>query len=464
MTENTPPAASTARQPAALATLLSVMAVASAACSTRIIHNSDGYYIETNGTVRVGTEINGTTYSAVLVRETGATTPQVLRVDELNPAADGAPRGLAWLFRHFDPSVALRVGGVLHPHPDNAAQAALLDRLATSPPDLGGALSGLQTLLRMASRRRVFVAACAVASGDSVDFMIEAAQRGMLGTLWLPALDGREPAGNQSENYAACLQALAAHPELTTQRADRVAALIDGLNSSKREAVLVTVLIPSASPQALVNAATKISSSKSRYKALAALAARTDLTTAHADALAAATPGLNSSKYEARVLNALVSHASVDALVKAAGEIRGVQQRCEVFGELAKRSDLSQDEANVVAAAVPSLNSSDYEAATLGALLQHASIGTLLTAALEIKSSRARFDVLYALAKRPDITRSDADLLVTGVARQARSSHTANLLLLLAEKASKPVLLDAVGHISSGTQRERVLEAIARRN
>ncbi|MCK5943925.1 MAG: hypothetical protein KAI24_18215, partial [Planctomycetes bacterium] len=267
----------------------------------------------------------------------------VYRVVRLEPRTDPADRdGLRWLFRSLRPDIALRFDdGTTVEHPDLAIAAQLRERLDEPDPDLAEALDGMRDLLRLESRERVFAAAAGRAQLPAeLEVLVGALAEP--GALLAACPDGEAPGGSRSKCLQACVTSLAHHPQLDRLRADRIARLVDRIGHSSRESEALQTLIPTASPEAVTDAALRIGSSKARSTVLQQLAVKQDLSRDEADRIAAAVDGVGSSSREAEVLVALLPKASPEALVHAAVQVGSSRRRFELLHALAQREDLTR--------------------------------------------------------------------------------------------------------------------------
>jgi hypothetical protein len=449
---------------------------------------------------------------------------EVFRVERLEPWYDEDPASLGWLFRYLRPNIELRLAdGTIVPHPDLATSAALREQLeqdlegtlrelprlvrhesrsalfaeaagrATSGADLdllvqaleaGGPLTAdcpegpINGRSAAGGSRSTSMHTCmtVLASHPTLDTARADALAGVVDQLQnsrreaevLSTLIPKATAGaivdaavriDSSKSRFRVFERLAAQ-DLGARDADRLAAAVDRIGSSRYEAAVLTALIPSASQDAIVAAARRIDSSKSRYQVLLALGSHPGLSTADADRIAKAADSIGSSSQEAEVLRALVARASNHAIVEAAVKIDSSSRRAEVLQVLATRGALSQADADRIAAAVDDIGSSSSEAKVLLALLPHASHGAIAAAAVRIDASSGRYQVLHALARRPQLSQRDADQVASAAERIRSSSYESKVLRELVGKASVSSLLQACRSIDSSGSRREVLDAL----
>jgi hypothetical protein len=388
---------------------------------------------------------------------------EIYRVEKLAPPDPADAASLAWLFRRLDADTKLRLGDREIEHPDRAVIAAALAQLEADPPKIGDVLAQLPKLLRLDSRQRVFVAAAKTPSLPPESFDALLAAQADRGLLWAPAPDDEPAEGSQAEVRYRGLTALAERGDLTAAQADRLAAAIPSIGLDSYEQDLLTRLATTASLKPLLAAAAEISSSQHHYQALSSFAAKRQLAAGEADQIARAAPKIGIDSYEASLLVELAGKASVKAMASAAEGISVSTSRHQVLVTLAKRGDLSPADADVVAAAAPGIGLDSYEQDVLSQLVPRASISAILAAAEQISESNARWKVLEAAAKKANLSREEADRVAAAVPGIGLDSYEQHVLVQLIPRASIQAIVSAANQVSEANSHYKVLGAAAGR-
>jgi hypothetical protein len=203
-----------------------------------------------------------------------------------------------------------------------------------------------------------------------------------------------------SGEKAKVLSALAAKKTLTAAGASRVASACASLGSAEQARVLSLLARGAATTQSLVDASKRIYGSDERSRLLADMA-KLRAASEDAALIAGAIDGLGSSG-QLLVLKTLIEAggAPVESIVAASKRIYGSAERSQVLMALAK-TDLSAADADRVAAGISGLGSTE-QANVLVALIGRASRDTLIAAAKQIYSAQDRDRVLEQLARTPE--------------------------------------------------------------
>jgi hypothetical protein len=198
------------------------------------------------------------------------------------------------------------------------------------------------------------------------------------------------------------------------------------------------------------------------YNSLAAIARKPNLTRQEANLVAQASPSIGNDYYETALLKDLASVASVDAMLTGVKSIDDGNDLHDVLMAVANREKLSPEDCTSIASATARVSFADHQQEILERLAGRASVEVIVGIVKNMSDDTAKYNVLMTIAKLDPLAAEDAERIAGAVGSISFSNYQADLLLALVGHAKPETLKTAAKSITTDSDRLRVLDALNR--
>jgi hypothetical protein len=351
--------------------------------------------------------------------------------------------------------------GERHGHPDLELLADYRSALREPPPDVEAALRGLPYLLHMGSRRQLYLEALAVRPRPLpvVEALVDAVARPD-GYLLQRTPDGLTPSGDKVATLADCLEAVLGLDDLAPIHVTRLTQIVPLLDGASAERV-ISALAAQANPEVLLQSLAFLEPPQ-RVHALWVLATRPGLSSSDAARVAFSCQELPPAGV-IQVLDALAQRAvpPTSDLLAVLGCLPTVESRTAGLEVLVRGRGGNPSDAEFLLATIAGSGSGPRTATLMAQLVSvgRPPLRSVLDVVRRLDGNQERRDVLLALARREDLTPTEAGQIMGAASGIGFDELRADVLVALAGKAPRSELVHAAEALID-PQRDRILEAL----